>query len=116
MRIEVEHFDNGQIKWLEIRDEDGKLHNPDGPAIQYWYDNGQEIRRVYWLHGERHNPDGPAYQSWYGDGTQEYVAYWLNGKQLTEAEFNKQKDTVLVTCNGKEVRISRKSAESMNLV
>ena len=88
MGIKVEHYDNGQIKWLVIRDENGNLHNPGGPAYQEWYEDGQEECR----------------------------AYYLNGKQLTEEEFNEQKDTVLVTCNGKEVRISRKSAEAMNLV
>ena len=116
MSIKVEHYENGQIKSLVILDGDGKLHNPDGPAYQHWYENGQEERRVYYLHGKLHKPDGPAYQSWHENGQERYKLYYLHDKQLTEAEFNEQKDTVLVTCNGKEVRISRKSAEAMNLI
>ena len=144
MSIKVEHYENGRIKSLAILDGDGNLHNPDGPAYQHWYANGQENCREYWLHGKRrnpdgptiqrwyengqescrsywahgkqHNPDGPAYQYWYANGQESCRAYYLHGRELTEKEFNEQKDTVLVTCNGKEVRISRKSAEAMNLI
>ena len=116
MSIKVKHYDNGQIKWLEIRDENGSLHNPDGPARQEWYANGQEERRAYYLNNVLHNPDGAAFRRWRLDGGELYRAYWLNGERFTEAEFNEQKDTVLVTCNGKEVHISRKSAEAMNLI
>jgi len=146
MNIKVEHHKNGQIKRLEIRDENDKLHNPDGPAIQEWYENGQEEYRAYWLHGKLHNPCGPAIQcwyengqeecrsywrhddphnpygpasqAWYEDGQEEYRYYYLRGKEITEAEFNRKrkKGTVLVTCNGKEVRISKQSAEAMNLI
>ena len=146
MSIKVEHYKNGQIKRLVILDKNGNrhnpdgptvqawyadgqeeyreyylngtLHNPDGPAVQRWYEDGQEECRSYWAHGNLHNPDGPASQAWYEDGQEEYRDYYLRGKEITEAEFNRKrkKGTVLVTCNGKEVRISKQSAEAMNLI
>ena len=88
MSIKVKHYDNGQIKRLEIMDGNGNMHNPYGPAYQSWYETGQERCKLYYLHGEL----------------------------FTEKEFNEQRNTVLVTCNGKEVRISRQSAEAMNLI
>ena len=78
----------------------GKLHNPDGPAI-VWADGDKE----HYINGERHNPHGPAFSD--ADGHKEHwingqlhnphgpavirangrKSYYINGKRLTEAQF-----------------------------
>ena len=77
---------------------DGKLHQIDGPAIEYlngskaWYINGELHRtdgpakelsdghKAWYLHGKRHRVDGPAIE--YSDG---YKAWYIHGKiQLNE--------------------------------
>ena len=80
MLTTIEHHENGQIKSIEIIDETGVPHNPNGPAYQRWYATGQEEYREYWLNGEHHNPKGPAYRRWYTNGQEEYRVYWVHGK------------------------------------
>jgi hypothetical protein len=83
------------------RNADGKLHNPDGPAVvglngekEYWingklhnpngpaaiYANGY---RSHWIHGKLHNSNGPAVI--WGHG--QHKEYYINGEKLNKAEF-----------------------------
>ena len=112
----VEHWPGGNIKRLKILSEDGKYHNPNGPAIQSWYKNGREEWRSYWVDGKRHNPHGPAVQAWYKNGREEYREYWLNGETLSREEWEARRDKVKIEVNGETKWISRESAEELNLV
>jgi len=85
-------YENGQEGYREYQI-DGKEHNPSGPAIQEWYENGQERYREYWIDGQPHNPSGPAYQEWDENGQEEYREYWIDGKELSKEEFEAQRDT-----------------------
>jgi hypothetical protein len=95
--LTVEKSKRGTITY---RNAEGKLHNPDGPAV-IWHDgytahyiNGKRhnphgpavVRsncyKSYWIHGKLHNPDGPAV-IWH-DGC---IEHYINGKKLNEAEF-----------------------------
>jgi len=82
--INVEHYENGNIKKIEVRNEEGLFHNDNGPAEQSWYKNGQEKRRVYWIKDKTHNENGPAYQEWYENGQESSREYWLNRKLHNE--------------------------------
>ena len=97
----VELYLNGNIRSIEIRNKDGKRHNPDGIAFQGWHKNGQEEYREYYIHGKLHNPDGFASQWWNENGQKSYRAYWIDGKALIESEFNERKNTTEVLCDGK---------------
>ena len=84
----------------EYRNEKGKLHRTDGPAIE-WSDGYKE----YWVDGKRHRTDGPAvegsdgYKEYWVDGKRHrlngpavegsdgYKEYWVGGQWLTEQEF-----------------------------
>ena len=85
------------------KNEEGKIHRIDGPAVEYpdgskyWYRDG-EIHREdgpavesshgtkYWCHeGLRHRSDGPAIE--YGDGRKEY---WYLGIEYPEIKNNKE--------------------------
>jgi len=60
----------------EYRNEDGRLHRLDGPAIE-WADGSKE----YWVNGKRHRLDGPAMEC---KGSKEY---WVDGKEYTKEEY-----------------------------
>ena len=62
-----------------------------------------------------HNTEGPAVIEWDKNGVEEYRCYFLKNIEYTEEEFYKLKDTVEVSVDGKTVRISRQSAENLNL-
>jgi len=86
---DVDEF--GTIRW---RNEDGKLHREDGPAVEYingtkfWYLNGKLHRedgpavedisgtKSWWLNDKLHREDGPAVIR--ADGSK---AWWLNGER-----------------------------------
>ena len=141
---EVEHYENGNIKTIVVKDDngrfhnssgpavqkwyengqedyrsycvEGKRHNPSGPATQGWYENGQEQFRAYWMDGKKHNTSGPAFQGWYGDGQEWFREYWIDGRELTEEEFDRRKDTVEIQVEGKTKRVSRMSAKELGLL
>lgn len=62
----------------EHRDEQGRLHNVDGPAVIY-----ADGTKAYLIHGQRHRTTGPAVEWSNGE-----VEYWLNGQQLSEEDFH----------------------------
>ena len=79
----------------------GKLHRKDGPAIEY-----ASGSKFWYLNGLCHREDGPAVE--YASGSK----YWcLNGKQLTEEEFNKQRNSY----DGKVVEIDGKKYKLMEM-
>ena len=84
----------------EWRNENGRLHRLDGPAIEYaggtkdWYQNDQLHRldgpavewangnTEWWQNGNLHRLDGPAVE--WASG---FKAWYIYGKRLTEQEF-----------------------------
>ena len=72
--LTVETNEHGTITYHNA---DGKLHNPDGPAIVY-----ADGRKEHCFNGKLHNPNGPAVVR--PNGSKEY---YINGKELTETEF-----------------------------
>ncbi len=78
--------DPGDIIYLNDKNE---LHRINGPAIEY--SNGDR----YWFeNGKRHRLDGPAIE--FSSGSKEY---WINGRQLSEEEFNNQRNSNLKFSN-----------------
>ena len=116
MSIEVKHYGNGNIRRVEIKNEKGELHNTEGPAIQSWYENGQEEYRRHYVDNELYNTEGPALHEWYENGQEYHREYHLNGKELTKKEWEKKVNSVEIECEGKTVTISRESAKALNLI
>ena len=143
MSTKIEHYENGNIKSIEVRNEEHGYHNENGPAYQSWFDNGQEEYRSYYINNQAHNENVPAYQGWYENGQEKgrsyYIndqfhnengpaeqywyengqekgrSYYINGQYMTEEDFlGNQK--VKVICEGKTVEISRESAKALNLI
>lgn len=98
---------------IHFLDAEGRLHNPDGPAVIYpdkatfWLVTGQEPRRNWdgWFetkewcnHGQLHRIDGPAVVN--GDGT---VEYFVDGEELTAEEFS-QHYPAIRTNQAREIR------------
>ena len=72
--LTVETNTNGTIRYFNA---DGKLHNPNGPAVVY-----ADGSKRYYINDKLHNENGPAVV--YADGSK---FYYINDKRLTEAEF-----------------------------
>ena len=64
---------NGDKEWWR----DGKRHREDGPATEY-----NDSRKDWWLDGKRHRLDGPAIERFDG-----YKEWWINGKRYSEEEW-----------------------------
>tara|TARA_R110002153_G_scaffold233625_1_gene386990 strand:- start:42 stop:428 length:387 start_codon:yes stop_codon:yes gene_type:complete len=95
--LTVETDEHGTVTY---RNDEGELHNPDGPAMvradgyKAYLINGNlhnshgpaivdaDGSKAYYINDHRHNPNGPAVV--FADGRK---AYYINGKLLTEAEF-----------------------------
>lgn len=100
----------------EWKNEDGKFHREDGPAIEWnneykaWWFKGKLHRedgpaiehkdgsKFWWVDGNRHRLDGPAIERC--DGSKEW---WIEGKELSEYEFNKR--IKQLTCEGKVIEV-----------
>ncbi len=63
----------------EYRNESGKYHRLDGPAVE---DGGY---KSWWINGLRHREDGPAIE--WSDGTK---WWYLNGINYTEEQFHQE--------------------------
>ncbi|MFW6008730.1 MAG: hypothetical protein ACOCP8_05620, partial [archaeon] len=78
-----------------------KCHREDGPAFQYWYENGQKRYEEYWLNDQFHRKDGPARQLWFENGQKKYEVYYLNGKKVSKDQVIKEPNKT-ITIKGKE--------------
>jgi hypothetical protein len=63
---------------MEYRNNAGKLHREDGPAIELA--NGT---RSWWINGELHREDGPAVELANGTGD-----WWINGERIPDSEVD----------------------------
>jgi hypothetical protein len=66
---------NGRIKKRVLSLADGKIHNPNGPALEEWYEDGRNKTRVFCVDGLFHNLNGPAREEWNEDGSHEQAFY-----------------------------------------
>jgi len=58
-----------------------KYHNPYGPAITKWYENGQISYADWFLNGVEHRGGGlPSYTQYDKDGRPEWIEYKTNGR------------------------------------
>lgn len=62
-------------------------HREDGPAYQYFYENGQLNFESYWINNVKHREDGPAVVRYNENGSIARKQYYINGKELTEKQF-----------------------------
>ena len=77
---EVKVYPDGDKFWFL----DGQQHRVDGPAVE-WADG----TKYWYLNDKLHREDGPAIE-WAGGDKR----WYLDGKELTEAEFNEQMNSV----------------------
>lgn len=73
---DVTIFD-GRTEW---RNQDGKLHRLDGPAME-WEDGS----RSWFVNGQIHRLDGPAVEQSNG-----YKSWWIEDCRYSEEEFNEK--------------------------
>ncbi len=79
-------FGNGQVRCREFC-VDGKLHRTDGPAYEYFYENGQVRSRQFRVDGKLHRTDGPAYEYFYENGQVRCREFCVDGENLTKKKF-----------------------------
>ena len=80
LKIEETYYPNStQILSRRCYNAQNQLHNPAGPAYEFWYEDGQLSFQEFWLNGARHNPAGPAVQTWYSDGQPDYQVVLIDG-------------------------------------
>jgi len=56
------------------------------PKVTYWL-NGQKKSESYLVNGIWHRTDGPAVTWWFGNGQKVYEEYWINGQQYSKEDF-----------------------------
>ena len=70
----------GRTEYKILRDDDGKFHSANSPAIQYSNGDG-----TWYFHGKFHRVDGPAVD-W---PSKNYYAYYINGVQYSKEVFER---------------------------
>ena len=88
MNPKITKYKNGQVRFEEWTNRDGKPHRLGGPAFREWYDTGQLKMEEWCIKGEMHRLDGPADCAWFANGQSRWYGWYINGvKYETEAEF-----------------------------
>ena len=87
LTITETYYPNGQIESRIYHNAQGQFHNPNGPAIESWYEDGQIYYQVFYLNDELHNHANPAVYFWREDGHLFYQKFYLNGEELTEQDW-----------------------------
>jgi len=75
--------------WIrEVRNADGQLHNPTGPASEHFCaKTGRLKSRRFFLNHKLHNPHGPAVLQYINEN-EVFQQFWLNDTLVdTEEEF-----------------------------
>ncbi len=78
--MESDYYPIGAVKstaWWQ----DGRLHSDNGPAIQYWNNNGVLIEERWYQRGIVHRDDGPAGIHWDDDGILLYEEWYQRGRR-----------------------------------
>ena len=96
-KINKFYYGSGELWRVIYRNDSGKRHRTDGPAIISYYKDGSVYYKEYFINDKRHRTDGSAYIRYYEDGSIWNEAYYINDKratkeQIEEIQFNKQFD------------------------
>lgn len=85
--IKEGHYSSGQLLWRRYYS-NGVLHREDGPAEEFFRENGSPWYWAWYSRGNVHRIDGPA-AAWFDiDGNLGVETYWLNGTHLTKSEHH----------------------------
>jgi hypothetical protein len=102
----------------EWRNEQGKYHREDGPAVEY-----TDGTKMWYLNGKPHRLDGPAYETvsgdkvWYADGKLHRLdgpavvysdsdnLYYVDDKQYSKRNFPIGVIQFLLNCNEKTAKL-----------
>jgi antitoxin component YwqK of YwqJK toxin-antitoxin module len=79
-------------------DKDGKLNREDGPALIYYYNNGNVLSERYYSNGKLDRENGPAYTAYNENGNIDLEYYYLNEKYYSKKDYLK-KIKELKSCN-----------------
>ena len=74
-----------------------KLHNPNGPALIYFYDNTSKPIvhiEIYYINNKKHNLNGPAYIEYDMDGNIIKEQYFINDKKADPLQIEIIKNEV----------------------
>lgn len=67
---------------FKVYDDQGRLHNENGPAVVHYHTNGLIKKASYYIHGVLHNVNGPAV-IYYDDKYTPIVEKWyINGAHI----------------------------------
>ena len=61
-----------------------RLHRDDGPALNFYYKNGQIYYEEYYKSGNRHRDGSPALNYYYEHGSIRIEEYWLNDEYYND--------------------------------
>ena len=67
--------------WFESWYTDGERNRIDGPAVTYWYENGNKEFESWYTDGKRNRIDGPAETRWYENGNKQSEYWYIDGEQ-----------------------------------
>jgi antitoxin component YwqK of YwqJK toxin-antitoxin module len=65
---------------IEHKNSKGQLHCEYGPAIIYYYENGNKKSEIYYLNDQRHRADGPTIIDYFENNNKQEEHYFLNNK------------------------------------
>jgi hypothetical protein len=86
MSYEEIKYSDGSFR-REWRDEKGRYHRENGPAIICYYSDGSIKTEAFYINGESHRESGPVTIHYKPDGSIYLEAFYLNGKCL---DYNKE--------------------------
>jgi len=69
---------DGSVWRTEYRNDAGKFHKEDGPAVEY------SFVKQYWINGNLHRLDGPAVEY-----RNKFVEYWIHGRRYSLEEWER---------------------------
>ena len=75
---ETYYHDNSKISRVYFYKENRIFHREDGPAIIWYYKNGEIEIKCYYLNGRRYRSDGPTIISYDKNGKIKEERYFLN--------------------------------------
>ena len=93
LKVVEQFWEYGQLRRREHSDELDLPDNPNGPAIEFWWPNGQKRFESFFINGIRHNSLGPARIQWSENGDVEFHQFFIDDQMLTEEEFLSRQQT-----------------------
>ena len=72
------------IKNIEHKNSKGQFHCENGPAVIYYYENGNKKYEAFILNHQFHRIDGPACINYFENGNKKFEEYYLNNLKLKD--------------------------------